>query len=89
MSAATLEQDQELVAAARAGSREAAGELFERHWAAAWRAAYALTGGHAAERARAAPQRATASRISSEMSKLAYTSWTSSLSSSSSMSRRT
>jgi RNA polymerase sigma-70 factor (ECF subfamily) len=36
--------DGELVAAARAGSREAAAELFERHWPAAWRAAYAITG---------------------------------------------
>ena len=29
---------------ARRGSRPAAGELFERHWPAAWRAAYAVTG---------------------------------------------
>jgi RNA polymerase sigma-70 factor (ECF subfamily) len=36
--------DGELVAAARAGSRDAAAELFERHWSAAWRAAYAITG---------------------------------------------
>jgi RNA polymerase sigma-70 factor (ECF subfamily) len=36
--------DGELVSAARAGSREAAAELFERHWPAAWRAAYAITG---------------------------------------------
>jgi RNA polymerase sigma-70 factor (ECF subfamily) len=36
--------DGELVAAARAGSREAAAELFERHWPGAWRAAYAITG---------------------------------------------
>src|SRR6266545_3555836 len=36
--------DGELVAAARAGSREAAAELFERHWPGAWRAAYAVTG---------------------------------------------
>ena len=36
--------DGELVAAALAGSREAAAELFERHWPGAWRAAYAITG---------------------------------------------
>jgi RNA polymerase sigma-70 factor, ECF subfamily len=36
--------DGELVAAARAGSRDAAAELFERHWPGAWRAAYAITG---------------------------------------------
>jgi RNA polymerase sigma-70 factor, ECF subfamily len=46
--AVTLNEDEELVSAARGGSREAAGELFERHWAAAWRAAFALTGRHAA-----------------------------------------
>jgi RNA polymerase sigma-70 factor, ECF subfamily len=33
-----------LVARARDGSREAAGELFVRHWPGAWRAAFALTG---------------------------------------------
>lgn len=48
MGAVTIDEDERLVAAARGGSREAAGELFERHWQGAWRAAYALTGGHAA-----------------------------------------
>jgi RNA polymerase sigma-70 factor, ECF subfamily len=36
--------DEELVAEARAGSRDAAAELFERHWPGAWRVAFALTG---------------------------------------------
>jgi RNA polymerase sigma-70 factor, ECF subfamily len=36
--------DEELVSEARAGSRDAAAELFERHWLAAWRVAFALTG---------------------------------------------
>jgi RNA polymerase sigma-70 factor, ECF subfamily len=36
--------DAELVALAREGGREAAGELFSRYWGAAWRAAYAITG---------------------------------------------
>jgi RNA polymerase sigma-70 factor (ECF subfamily) len=36
--------EQQLVADAWAGSREAAGELFERHWPAAWRLAFAITG---------------------------------------------
>jgi len=36
--------DAALVAAARAGSREAAGALVERHWAGVWRAALAITG---------------------------------------------
>jgi RNA polymerase sigma-70 factor, ECF subfamily len=36
--------DATLVAQARRGSREAAGELFSRHWLACWRAALALTG---------------------------------------------
>ncbi len=36
--------DAELVTAARTGSRDAAAELFERHWPGAWRAAYAITG---------------------------------------------
>lgn len=36
--------DDELVAEARAGSRDAAAELFERHWPRAWKVAYALTG---------------------------------------------
>jgi RNA polymerase sigma-70 factor (ECF subfamily) len=33
-----------MVAAARAGSREAAGELVARHWPGVWRAALAITG---------------------------------------------
>jgi RNA polymerase sigma-70 factor, ECF subfamily len=36
--------DAKLVELARRGSREAAAELFERHWQPAWRAAYAVTG---------------------------------------------
>ncbi len=36
--------DRVLVERARRGSRPAAGELFARHWPAAWRAAYAITG---------------------------------------------
>jgi RNA polymerase sigma-70 factor, ECF subfamily len=36
--------DAKLVELARRGSREAAGELFSRHWPGAWRAAYAVTG---------------------------------------------
>lgn len=36
--------DAELVARARRGSRDAAAELFERHWDAAWRAALGITG---------------------------------------------
>jgi RNA polymerase sigma-70 factor, ECF subfamily len=36
--------DGALVAAARAGSREAAGELVGRHWPGVWRAALAITG---------------------------------------------
>jgi RNA polymerase sigma-70 factor (ECF subfamily) len=36
--------DAELVALARQGERDAAGELFTRHWPGAWRAAYAVTG---------------------------------------------
>ena len=39
--------DQDLVRASAAGSREAAGELFERHWDVAWRVGYALTGSRA------------------------------------------
>lgn len=35
--------DSQLIQAARGGSRDAAGELFARHWPAAWRAALALT----------------------------------------------
>ena len=38
------DSDRELVAAARAGSREAAATLFERHWPRAWRIAYTLVG---------------------------------------------
>src|SRR5438045_9633552 len=33
-----------LVELARRGSRDAAAELFGRHWRAAWRAAYVITG---------------------------------------------
>jgi RNA polymerase sigma-70 factor (ECF subfamily) len=36
--------DRVLVQRARHGSRSAAGELFERHWPGAWRAAFAVTG---------------------------------------------
>lgn len=36
--------DRVLVERARRGSRPAAGELFERHWPGAWRAAFAVTG---------------------------------------------
>src|SRR5436309_11760292 len=36
--------DGDLVRRARAGSRDAAGELFERHWHGAWRAARVVTG---------------------------------------------
>jgi RNA polymerase sigma-70 factor, ECF subfamily len=36
--------DAELIGLARDGDREAAGELFTRHWSSAWRAAYAVTG---------------------------------------------
>ena len=35
--------ERETIAAARAGSRAAAEQLFDRHWAAAWRLAYAFT----------------------------------------------
>jgi len=35
--------DPELVVLAREGSREAAGVLFDRYWAYAWKAAYAVT----------------------------------------------
>ena len=37
-------EDSALVAEARRGSREAADELFTRHWRAAWRTARAITG---------------------------------------------
>jgi RNA polymerase sigma-70 factor, ECF subfamily len=39
-----IRSDAKLVELARRGSRDAAAELFARHWRAAWRAAYALTG---------------------------------------------
>jgi RNA polymerase sigma-70 factor (ECF subfamily) len=40
----TALEEQELVGAARAGSARAISDLFERHWADAWRAARAITG---------------------------------------------
>ncbi|MGH3033874.1 MAG: RNA polymerase sigma factor [Gaiellaceae bacterium] len=40
--------DEELVRDAVAGSREAAAELFARHWPMAWRVAFTLTGTRAA-----------------------------------------
>src|ERR671926_934252 len=39
-----MRSDAKLVELARHGSREAAGELFSRHWRRAWQAAYAVTG---------------------------------------------
>jgi RNA polymerase sigma-70 factor (ECF subfamily) len=39
-----MRSDAKLVELARDGSREAAAELFARHWRPAWRAAYAITG---------------------------------------------
>src|SRR5919202_1710937 len=39
-----MRSDAKLVQLARGGSREAAAELFSRHWRPAWRAAYAVTG---------------------------------------------
>lgn len=39
--------DHELVRRARAGSAEAVGELFRRHWTGAWRAAVGITGSRA------------------------------------------
>jgi RNA polymerase sigma-70 factor (ECF subfamily) len=36
--------DRELIMQAQRGSADASGALFERHWLAAWRTAYALTG---------------------------------------------
>jgi RNA polymerase sigma-70 factor (ECF subfamily) len=39
-----MRSDGKLVELARRGSRDAAGELFTRHWPGAWRAAYAVTG---------------------------------------------
>jgi RNA polymerase sigma-70 factor (ECF subfamily) len=40
--------DEALVAAARAGSAAAEGELFSRHWRPAWQRAFAITGRRAA-----------------------------------------
>lgn len=39
-----MRSDARLVELARGGSRDAAAELFARHWRPAWRAAYAITG---------------------------------------------
>jgi RNA polymerase sigma-70 factor (ECF subfamily) len=39
--------DRQLVAEAAAGSRAAGSELFERHWQAAWRLAYSVSGNRA------------------------------------------
>ncbi|HEX6490210.1 MAG TPA: RNA polymerase sigma factor [Gaiellaceae bacterium] len=39
-----MRSDARLVELARGGSREAAAELFSRHWPGAWRAAFAVTG---------------------------------------------
>jgi RNA polymerase sigma-70 factor (ECF subfamily) len=39
-----MRSDAKLVELARNGSRDAAAELFARHWRPAWRAAYAITG---------------------------------------------
>src|SRR5437763_9977022 len=39
-----IRSDAKLVELARRGSRDAAAELFARHWRAAWRAAYVVTG---------------------------------------------
>jgi len=39
-----METDADLVLAARRGSREAFGQLFDRHWPRVWRAAYSTTG---------------------------------------------
>jgi RNA polymerase sigma-70 factor (ECF subfamily) len=39
-----MRSDAKLVELARRGSRDAAAELFARHWRPAWRAAYAVTG---------------------------------------------
>jgi RNA polymerase sigma-70 factor (ECF subfamily) len=39
-----MRTDARLVELARNGSRDAAAELFARHWRPAWRAAYAITG---------------------------------------------
>ena len=40
--------NEQLAAEALAGSKEAASELFRRHWASSWRAAYAITASRAA-----------------------------------------
>src|SRR5881392_616269 len=39
-----MRSDAKLVELARTGSRDAAAEIFSRHWRPAWRAAYAVTG---------------------------------------------
>jgi RNA polymerase sigma-70 factor, ECF subfamily len=39
-----MRSDAKLVQLARRGSRDAAAELFARHWGSAWRAAYVLSG---------------------------------------------
>jgi hypothetical protein len=39
-----MRSDAKLVELARRGSHDAAAELFTRHWRAAWRAAYVVTG---------------------------------------------
>jgi RNA polymerase sigma-70 factor (ECF subfamily) len=39
-----MEGDADLVLAARRGSRDALGRIFDRHWPRVWRAAYATTG---------------------------------------------
>ena len=39
-----METDADLVLAARRGSRDALGRLFDRHWPRVWRAAYSTSG---------------------------------------------
>ena len=39
-----METDADLVLAAKRGSRDAMGQLFDRHWPRVWRAAYSTTG---------------------------------------------
>jgi RNA polymerase sigma-70 factor (ECF subfamily) len=39
-----METDADLVLAARRGSRDALGRIFDRHWPRVWRAAYSTTG---------------------------------------------
>ena len=39
-----MDTDAQLVLAARRGSREALGQIFDRHWPRVWRAAYATCG---------------------------------------------